>query len=56
MTEEEKKKYTQKSSVSTSTPWTNFVPEPVKEKSLKIKVVGGPGVEANFDDGNEYTK
>lgn len=55
MTEEEKKKYTQKTYTtgsSSSSYTTTFKYEPVKEKSLRITVKGSGNTEADIDDGN----
>jgi hypothetical protein len=54
MTEEEKKKYTQKSYTtgSTSSYTSTFKHEPVKEKSLRITVKGSGNAEPIMDDGN----
>jgi len=54
MTEEEKKKYTQKSytSGSTSAYTTAFKSEPIKEKSLRITVKGSGTPDSSLDDGN----
>ena len=54
MTEEEKKKYTQKSyTTGTSTSYTTtFKHEPVKEKSLRITVKSSGTQDSSLDDGN----
>lgn len=54
MTEEEKKKYTQKSytTVTSSSYATSFKYEPVKEKSLRITVKGSGVQDSTLDDGN----